>query len=95
MAAHPSYTGILEISGRWAQAVLVKHLAFGGMAGALGYQTWSVQPRLARMMLLQAAGAGAPELEMSHFLARIDRLTRLNAALARVVLALTAVARTA
>jgi uncharacterized membrane protein len=95
MAAHPSYAGILEINGRWAQAILVKHLAFGVMVAVAGYQTWSVQPGLTRMMLIQAAGAGAADDEIRRILARIDRLTRLNTALALIVLALTAVARTA
>lgn len=95
MAAHPSYAGFLEINGRWAQAILAKHLAFGVMVVAAGYQTWSVQPRLARQMLIQAAGAGAADDEIPRILTRIDRLTRLNTALALVVLALTAIARTA
>lgn len=95
MAAHPSYAGFLEINGRWAQAILIKHLTFGVMVAVAGYQTWSVQPRLARMMLIQAAGAGAEKDEIPRILARIDRLTRLNTILALTVLALTAVARTA
>ena len=95
MAANPAYAGLLQVQSRWAQAILAKHLAFGLMIAAAGYQTWSVQPRLARMMLLHAGGLGAGEDEIPRILARIDQITRLNTALALVVLAFTAIARTA
>ena len=94
MAAHPSYAGFLAIDNRWAQAILAKHLAFGAMVLVAGWQTWGVQPHLGRLLLLQAAGAEASGSELPRTLRRFDRLTRANAALALVVLALTAVART-
>ena len=94
MAAHPSYAGFLTIDNRWAQAILAKHLAFGAMVLVAGWQTWGVQPHLGRLLLLQAAGAEASGSELPRTLLRFDRLTRANAALALVVLALTAVART-
>lgn len=95
MAAHPSYAGFLAIEGRWAQAILAKHLAFGAMIMVAGWQTWRVQPQLSRLLLLQAAGAAPPDGELPRNLRSLDRLTRANAALALVVLALTAIARTA
>lgn len=95
MAAHPSYAGFLTIDGRWAQAILAKHLAFGAMILVAGWQTWVVQPHLGRLLLLQAAGAAPPDDELRRNLRSLDRLTRANAALALVVLALTAIARTA
>jgi uncharacterized membrane protein len=95
MAAHPSYAGFLTIDGRWAQAILAKHLAFGAMVLVAGWQTWGVQPHLDRLLLLQAAGAQPSDDELPGTLRSWDRLTRANAALALVVLALTAIARTA
>lgn len=95
MAAHPSYTGILEISGRWGQAILSKHLAFGAMVVVAAIQTWGLTPRVTRLLLYQAAGTPASSDEMARALQNLERLTRLNAALALVVLVLTAIARTA
>ncbi len=95
MAAHPSYAGFLTIDGRWAQAILAKHLAFGAMTLVAGWQTWGVQPHLGRLLLLQATGAQPSDNDLPRTLRSLDRLTRVNAALALVVLALTAIARTA
>lgn len=95
MAAHPGYTGLLVIEGRWAQAILAKHLAFGGMVLIAAVQTWILHPRLARHMLLEAAGAPADADAVPRNMSRIDRLTRLNAVLALIILAFTAIARTA
>jgi hypothetical protein len=60
-----------------------------------GWQTWGVQPHLGRLLLLQAAGAQPSDNDLPRTLRSLDRLTRVNAALALVVLALTAIARTA
>lgn len=95
MAAHPSYTGFLEIGGRWGQAIILKHLAFGAMVVVAGIQTWGLTPRVSRLLLYQSAGTPSSSDEMAQTLHRLDRLTRLNAALALVVLGLTAIARTA
>jgi uncharacterized membrane protein len=95
MAAHPSYAGFLAIEGRWAQAILAKHLAFGAMVLLAAWQTWGVQPHLGRLLLRHAAGAEPSGNELLHVLQRFDRLALANAGLALVVLTLTAIARTA
>ena len=95
MAAHPKYAGLLVIEGRWAQAILAKHLAFGGMVLIAAVQTWILQPRLAHHMLLEAAGTVPDDEAIAPTRQRLDRLTRVNAVLALIVLALTAIARTA
>jgi uncharacterized membrane protein len=95
MAAHPSYAGLLVTEGRWAQAIFAKHVAFGGMVLIAGVQTWILQPRLSRHLLLEAAGSEPGRVSSTRTLQGIDRLTRVNAALALIVLALTAIARTA
>lgn len=95
MAAHPSYAGFLSIQGRWSQAILAKHLVFGAMVLLAAWQTWGIQPHLGRLLLLRATGAESSVGELSRAVLRIDRLTRANAGVALVVLALTAIARTA
>ncbi len=95
MAAHPDYAGLLVIDGRWAQALLAKHLAFGGMVVIAAVQTWILQPRLSRHLLLEAAGAALDGGASTRTRQGIERLTRANAVLALIVLALTAIARTA
>ena len=95
MAAHPKYAGLLVVEGRWAQAILAKHLAFGGMVLIAAVQTWVLQPRLAHHLLLEAAGTTPGSEALTRTRSRIERLTQVNAVLALVVLALTAIARTA
>jgi len=94
MAAQPRYAGLLAIDGRLAQAILAKHLAFGGMVLIAAVQTWILQPRLAHHMLLEATGSVSDPESIAHTRQTLDRLTRVNAVLALLVLALTAVART-
>ncbi len=92
MAAHPLYQGVLVVQNRWSAAILAKHLAVGVMVVVAGYQTWGVYPQLSRLALLQARGAEAD----SHPWARRQRfLSGLSLVLGLLVLALTALARTA
>src|SRR3989338_3046941 len=91
MAANPNYDGFLEISNRWAAAILLKHLAVGGMILIGLFQQWSVQPRLARWAALQAQGRAAPGLEPAR--RQETALTRLNLVCGLLVLAFTALAR--
>jgi putative copper export protein len=95
MAAHPGYAGLLVIDGRWAQAILAKHLAFGGMVLIAAVQTWILLPRLAHHRLREATGSASDAESIAHTRQGLDRLTRVNAVLALLVLALTAIARTA
>jgi uncharacterized membrane protein len=94
MSASTQYQGALAITNRWSQAILGKHLAVGLMILAAGYQTWFVRPRLERMALLAHRANQAPD---DHaLLAASDlNLDRLNLLLSLLVLALTAIARTA
>jgi len=93
MSANPNYQGFLAISNRWALAILLKHLAFGGMALISAYLTWGILPALRRMALLQAQGLEAASLAALQ--RRNIWLLRLNLALAVIVLLLTAAARAA
>lgn len=91
MAANENYDGALRITNTWAVAILLKHIAVGGMVLIGVYQQWSVQPALVRLATLQAHGRDAPGLEALR--RRELQLTRLNLACGVLVLAFTAVAR--
>jgi uncharacterized membrane protein len=91
MSANPNYSGLLAIDNRWAVAILIKHIAIGGMVVASAYQTWVVLPGLRRLALRQARGLEASEIETLR--KREATLLVVNLALAVVVLALTAMAR--
>ena len=96
MGANPNYQGFLAIQGRWATAILLKHLVFLGMAGVSAYLTWGLMPRLQRIALLQA-GMGEKAEAASAQAVDLQRqeafLLRLNLILGIIVLALTSVAR--
>lgn len=91
MAANENYDGMLQVSNPWALAILVKHIAVGGMVLVGLYQQWSVQPALVRLATLQAHGRDAPGLEALRL--RELLLTRINLACGVFVLAFTAIAR--
>jgi uncharacterized membrane protein len=90
MSANPNYQGFLEVSSRWAAAILIKHLVFLLMILVSGYLTWGLLPRLQRLALLQARGQPA---DAGSLLRQEANLLRLNLVLGVIVLALTAVAR--
>ncbi|MFZ6031082.1 MAG: CopD family protein [Chloroflexota bacterium] len=91
MSANPGYAGFLAFDSRWALAILLKHLVFGGMVVVSAYLTWGVLPGLARTALRISQGLDTPQA------ARLQRqnawLLRINLFFAVVVLALTALAR--
>jgi hypothetical protein len=94
MSASPFYNGFLRIDSRWAVSILLKHLTIGLMLLAAGYQTCVPQSRLDRLAILQVRGASTAG-EINHYRRRMLRLQRLNLAMGILVLALTALARTA
>lgn len=91
MSASPQYEGVLAITNRWAVAILIKHIVFGGMILLSAYTTWGVLPALRRLAMRQAQGLDTPAA--GKLLAQNALLLRLNLALAIGVLALTALAR--
>lgn len=90
MSGSPHYDGLLQIDNRWSAAILAKHAVIGLMVIAAAIQTWLLQPQLERALLRpetpEASGASAT---------RYQQLTSVNLVLGLVVLALTAIARTA
>jgi uncharacterized membrane protein len=92
LGANPNYTGFLGISNRWAVAILIKHIAFGGILLLSAYQTWGLAPQIERFALLQAKGKANPE-EQIQMRRREILILRGNVILSVVVLFLTALAR--
>jgi uncharacterized membrane protein len=95
MSAHPRYEGLLSFGNRWSLALLFKHLAFGLMAALSVYQIVALQPKITRMLLRKTSQTQAEPPDEQGSLPRYLQLTRLNALLSLIVLALTAIARTA
>jgi len=98
LSANPNYDGFLAVEDRWAIAILVKHIAFLGMAGVSAYLTWGIMPKIRRAVLRRASKSGTGDTpETSAEMAGLQRqelwLLRLNLVLGIVVLGLTAVAR--
>lgn len=91
MSANPNYAGFLAVNNRWAVAILIKHILFGGMIVVSAYLTWGVLPGLARAALRISQGLDAPQAEK---LRRQNALfLRINLVCAVIILALTALAR--
>jgi uncharacterized membrane protein len=94
MSANPNYSGFLVIGNLWSVAILSKHIVIGVMILVASYQTWVLYPELNRNMLARAARAEAGP-GPARLNARQTIASRLNLVLGIIVLALTAIARTA
>lgn len=95
MAGSPNYEGLFVLQNRWSQAMLVKHLSVAAMIFVAAYQTWILQPRLTRALLRQTREAERLLESALQSTRLIGRSIHLNLALGFLILALTAVARTA
>ena len=92
MNANENYTGLLNLSNVWAQAIALKHLSIIGMIVVGAVMTFAVRPALQRSAML-AAGGVSNEREAAALRKRMDRLARVNLGLSILVLVFTAVAR--
>ncbi|MEW5987437.1 MAG: hypothetical protein AB1791_12455 [Chloroflexota bacterium] len=92
MTADPNYEGFLQVRTLWAQAILVKHLAFLGMVGLAAVMQWRIQPALARLSLLAATKPQLAAAEREKLTQRELHLLRWNLLCAAAVLLCTAVA---
>jgi uncharacterized membrane protein len=91
MTANANYTGFLSIANPWAKAILAKHLVFAGMVLVAAIQTWWLGPQISTLLLrLSREPSDAAEVYARH-----RRLVRINMLLSLLVLAFTAIARTA
>ncbi|MCA9940939.1 MAG: CopD family protein [Anaerolineales bacterium] len=92
MTNDPNYHGFLKVDSVWAQAILVKHIAFALMVVIAAYMQFRLQPAMSRMVLLaqkkpQMAAAEQEKLTRQEIL-----FLRLNLACAAAVLLCTAIA---
>jgi autotransporter-associated beta strand protein len=94
MSANSNYTGLLSIRNGWSAAILAKHLVIGLMLLLASIQTWWIQPRLTRLVLIATRAPHQPA-DVAVLRRRQLRLLRLQTVLSVVVLALTAAARSA
>jgi uncharacterized membrane protein len=92
LGANPNYTGFLGIDGNWAVAILMKHIAFGGILLISSYQTWGLAPAIERLALLQAKGKAEPDTQAA-LRTRESRILLINTILSVIVLFFTALAR--
>lgn len=92
MTNDPNYTGFLAIDSLWAWAILVKHIAFGGMVLIGGYMQAVLYPAMNRLDILGAKRPSLAQTEQARLTQREIRLLRLNLVCAAAVLFFTAVA---
>jgi putative copper resistance protein D len=92
LTANTNYVGFLNFSNLWAKAVLLKHVAVGGMIATALYMSLVLQPDINRTAMLLAAGRATPE-ETGALARRQSQLAQINVVLAMVVLLFTAIAR--
>lgn len=96
MSANPNYQGFIAIHNRWAAAILVKHLLFLVMTGLSVYLSWGLLPKLRRLALKRQRLPAEALSDQSASLGRQEVfLLRLNLILGVLILALTAIARSA
>jgi len=94
LVTSPNYQGFLVIANTWAQAILIKHIAVGGMLGLSAYVTWGLIPSLNRMAFMQAMGKDIDEAQKEKLEQRQLSIMQINLFLAVIILLLTAWART-
>ena len=78
MSVNPNYNGFLSTSGRWALAMLAKHILVGTLIAVSAVHTWDVLPSLRRALMQKGS------LDRPH----IDRLQRRETGLLRASLIL-------
>lgn len=92
MSANPQYEGFLAISNVWAVVILVKHGLYFAMVGVSGYLTWGLLPEVRRGLLMRVKGR---EEDLAGLQRRFMLLVRVNLVMGVLVLAMTAIARSA
>ena len=93
MTGNPNYEGFLAVNNTWAIAILAKHLVFAAMIPVSAAMTWWALPALRRQALINARRD--PDQSAAESSRREVALVRINFGLSVIVLALTALARTA
>jgi uncharacterized membrane protein len=92
MTNDPNYSGFLVVDSLWAWAILVKHIAFLGLAVTTVYVQVSLYPAMARVALLVEKRPKLAATEQEELNRQEGRLLRVNLICAAVILFCTAVA---
>jgi uncharacterized membrane protein len=92
MTTDENYTGFLAVDSVWAWAILIKHLAFGGMVILTLYMQLSLYPAIERTKLLMEKRPKTATATQAELQQKEVRLLRLNLMCATAVLFCTAVA---
>ena len=95
MVVNPHYGGVLSLVNRWSLAIFIKHGLVIVMTLLTGYQSWFIQPALERLRLKHARDLDKVSQDIASLLKRGSDLSRINLTLGILVLAFTAIARTA
>lgn len=89
MSVDDNYAGFLTFSNTWTIAILLKHIAFGGMVILAFLLQFGLVPAIERANLLASRGQSN---DLDALLERQTRLTRLTLGLGLLVLVFTAIA---
>ena len=92
MTNDDNYSGFLVMDSVWAWALLIKHIAFGGMVTLTAYVQFSLYPAIERTKLLAEKRPSTATATQTELQQKEVRLLRLNLVCATAVLFCTAVA---
>jgi uncharacterized membrane protein len=92
LSADVNYEGFLKVNSLWSQAILVKHIAVGGMMAFGLYIQLRLHPALSRLAILEQKQPDLAQAERERLTQRQNRLLRLNLFCAVMVLLFTAIA---
>ena len=92
MSADPNYEGFLVLDSLWARAILVKHIAVGGMMIFGLYIQLRLHPALTRLAILEAKQPMLAKNERLKLTQRQNKILWLNLICALLVLLFTAIA---
>jgi uncharacterized membrane protein len=92
MTNDENYTGFLQVDSLWGWAILLKHIAYGGMVVMTVVLQFVLYPAMGRTALLAQSRPEAAEAETDRLGRREIRLLRLNVVCAMLVLLFTAIA---
>lgn len=92
MTNDENYNGFLAIDSLWAWAMLLKHIAYGGMVLLTAYLQFGLYPAMARLALLAESRPETADAKRDQLAAREIRYLRLNVIAAMLVLFFTAIA---
>jgi|CXWJ01.1.fsa_nt_gi uncharacterized membrane protein len=92
MTNDENYNGFLQVDSLWAWAILLKHVAYGGMVALTVYLQFFLYPAMSRLALLEASQPETAAAEQDKIARREIRYLRLNLLAAAAVLLFTAIA---